>query len=851
MTEQKTEQNQQLHDIRSNYDEQFGFNVDTPTIRQTKKGLSPEIVKEISELKGEPQWMLDFRLKALETFMRKPMPKWGPDLSIINFDNITYYLSASKNKAKSWDDVPEGIKNTFDRLGIPEAEKKFLAGVEAQFDSEVVYSKVREDLEKLGVIFCSTDQALFRKFFGTVIPSEDNKFSALNSAFWSGGSFVYVPKGVDVPIPLQAYFRINTKELGQFERTLIIADEGSKVHYIEGCFTKGTPIKTTSGTKRIEDVQEGDTVPTHTGSYKRVYKTMKRKHTGTLCRIRFNGDSRQEMNITGGHPVLAVKRARKEYKNKTWNPEWTEAAKLEKFDYVSIPIERTVIAKDERFFSIQIGRGRHPSTTIDFKISTDKDFFRLVGYYMSEGSVMGENYLTFTFNKNERKYIEDVKALLEKFFGKTPLEYEEYKNGINLVLCSTLAARLFKQEFGKGAKNKSLPRWFMLEATEKQAEFVKGYWRGDGSFMNKKYEYGTKITFRINTISEMLAEQTRDILLRLNIFASINVWKKKAPRNTGFAVYIGGSYLREFANIVNYAVNELSEGNLLIKQKLVSIAQITENYAFVPIKSITKEKVKDLDVYNFSVEDDESYISHGIVVHNCTAPSYSTDSLHAAVVEVIAMPGAHVRYTTLQNWSNNVYNLVTKRAFAHKNAIVEWLDANIGSKITMKFPSVYLMGENAKADMMSIAFAGKGQLQDTGAKAVHLAPNTTSSIVSKSISKDGGRTTYRGLVRVNKGCTGVKSNVRCDALLMDDKSASDTVPYIEIDEKKVSIGHEASVGKIGEEQLFYLMSRGLSEQEATGLIVRGFFDCFTKQLPLEYTVEFNRLIEMEMEGSVG
>ena len=475
MTEQKTEQNQQLHDIRSNYDEQFGFNVDTPTIRQTKKGLSPEIVREISELKGEPQWMLDFRLKALETFMRKPMPKWGPDLSIINFDNITYYLSASKNKAKSWDDVPEGIKNTFDRLGIPETEKKFLAGVEAQFDSEVVYSKVREDLEKLGVIFCSTDQALkehpelFREFFGTVIPSEDNKFSALNSAFWSGGSFVYVPKGVDVPIPLQAYFRINTKELGQFERTLIIADEGSKVHYIEGC----------------------------------------------------------------------------------------------------------------------------------------------------------------------------------------------------------------------------------------------------------------------------------------------------------------------------------------------------------------------------------------------TAPSYSTDSLHAAVVEVIAMPGAHVRYTTLQNWSNNVYNLVTKRAFAHKNAIVEWLDANIGSKITMKFPSVYLLGENAKADMMSIAFAGKGQLQDTGAKAVHLAPNTTSSIISKSISKDGGRTTYRGLVRVNKGCTGVKSNVRCDALLMDDKSTSDTVPYIEIDEKKVSIGHEASVGKIGEEQLFYLMSRGLSEQEATGLIVRGFFDCFTKQLPLEYAVEFNRLIEMEMEGSVG
>ncbi|HIG97199.1 MAG TPA: Fe-S cluster assembly protein SufB [Candidatus Aenigmarchaeota archaeon] len=467
--------NNSLLDIRSDYDEKFGFNVDVKTVHQTKKGFSPDVVKEISSIKNEPEWMTQFRLHALEAFLRKPMPKWGPDLSNINFDNITYYLSASKNKAKSWEDVPQEIKNTFDRLGIPESEKKFLAGVEAQFDSEVVYSKLREDLEKLGVIFCSTDQALkehpelFKKFFATVVPSEDNKFAALNSAFWSGGSFVYVPKNVHVPIPLQAYFRINSKELGQFERTLIIADEGSRVHYIEGC----------------------------------------------------------------------------------------------------------------------------------------------------------------------------------------------------------------------------------------------------------------------------------------------------------------------------------------------------------------------------------------------SAPSYSAGSLHAAVVEVIALEGAHVRYTTLQNWSNNVYNLVTKRAFAHKNAIVEWLDANIGSRITMKFPSVYLIGENAKADMMSIAFAGHGQIQDTGAKAVHMAPNTTSSIVSKSISKGGGRTTYRGLVRVEKGCTNVKSNVRCDALLLDENSISDTIPYMAINEKKVSIGHEASVGKIGEEQLFYLMSRGLSEQEATGLIVRGFFDCFTKQLPLEYAVEFNRLIEMEMEGSVG
>ena len=471
----QTKNNTPLLDIRSGYGEQFGFNVPAKTVNETGKGLSREVVERISEIKQEPQWMREFRLRALDIFMKKPMPAWGADLSKIILDNITYYRSATKDSAKSWEELPEGVKNTFDRLGIPEAEKKFLAGVEAQFDSEVVYSKVREDLEKMGVIFCSTDNALkehpelFKKFFATIVPPEDNKFAALNSAVWSGGSFVYVPKGVEVPIPLQAYFRINSSSMGQFERTLIIADEGSKVHYIEGC----------------------------------------------------------------------------------------------------------------------------------------------------------------------------------------------------------------------------------------------------------------------------------------------------------------------------------------------------------------------------------------------SAPQYSSDSLHAAVVEVIALEGAHVRYTTLQNWWNNVYNLVTKRAHAHRNAFVEWLDANMGSKVTMKYPSVYLRGEHAKTDIMSIAFAGRDQHQDTGAKAVHLAKNTSSTIISKSICKEGGRNTFRGLVHVNRGCTGAKSHMRCDALILDEQSSSETVPNLEINEKDVSVGHEATVGKVSEEQLFYLMSRGLNEQEAVGLIVRGFFECFTKQLPLEYAVEFNRLIELEMEGSVG
>ena len=836
----------------------YGFHDKEDYVFKSDKGLTKELIEEISRMKKEPEWMLNFRLKSFEEYKKRPMPQWGANLNMIDFENIHYYVKPSNKSETNWDDVPAYIKDTFNKLGIPEAEQKFLGGVGAQYESEMVYHKIRKDLEEKGVIFLGMDDGLkqypeiVKKYFGTVIPYNDNKLAALNSAVWSGGSFVYVPAGVKVDLPLQAYFRINTKNAGQFERTLIIAEPGSSVHYIEGCFEKGASIKTLEGIKKIEDVAEGDVVLTHTNSYKKVYKTMKRKHNGTMCTINYYGDTRQKIRITGGHPILAVKGQKAEYKNSEWKQEWVESKDLEKSDYVAIPIERTVVSQEERFFSVKIGRGRHPAKTIQFKISTDKDFFRLVGYYMAEGSVMGKNYLTFTFSKNERKYLDDVTELLEKFFGKSPLEYKEYKNGISLVLCSTVAARIFKQEFNSGAKSKSLPKWFMLEATEKQSEFIKGYWSGDGSFMNKEYSWGAKRMFRINTISELLAEQTRDLLLRLNIFASINVWNRKAPRNNLFAVYVGGSHLHKFASVVGESINQSeTNSNLLLKQELISYAQLTENYAFVPIKEIKKEIATDVEVYNFSVNEDESYIAHGIAVHNCTAPVYSSDSLHSAVVELIAMKGSRIQYTTIQNWSNNVYNLVTKRAFAYEDATVFWVDGNLGSKITMKYPSIYLLGERARAEILSVAFAGKGQHQDAGGKILHYAPNTTSRIVSKSVSKDGGRTTYRGLLKVAEGCHGVKSHVTCDALILDDKSASDTVPYMEINEKDVNIEHEATVGKVGEEQLFYLMSRGLSEDQALTMVVSGFMEPFTKELPLEYAIELNRLIAMNMEGSVG
>jgi Fe-S cluster assembly protein SufB len=463
----------EAHELTKDY--KFGFHDVDVSVFRTEKGLSPEVVAAISAHKGEPEWMLKFRLKALAHFRKRAMPSWGADLSGIDFDNIYYYVKPVEEQSRSWDDVPDSIRQTFDRLGIPEAERKFLAGVSAQYDSEVVYHNIREDLDKLGVLFSDCDTGLrehpeiFRKYFGTVIPANDNKFAALNSSVWSGGSFVYVPKGVRVDIPLQAYFRINSDNMGQFERTLIIAEEGSYVHYIEGC----------------------------------------------------------------------------------------------------------------------------------------------------------------------------------------------------------------------------------------------------------------------------------------------------------------------------------------------------------------------------------------------TAPTYSSDSLHSAVVEIIAHKDAHVRYTTIQNWSNNVYNLVTKRAVAYEGARVEWIDGNLGSKVTMKYPAIYLMGEHAHGEVLSAAFAGEGQHQDAGSKCIHVASNTTSNVVSRSISKGGGRTSYRGHIKVHEKATGVRSSVRCDALLLDEESQSDTYPYMDIDSPDVSIGHEATVSKIGDEQIFYLMSRGLSESDATALIVNGFFEPFVKELPMEYAVELNRLLAVQMEGSVG
>ena len=844
--------------IEKNY-EQYGFREPDESVYKTKKGLSKEIVEEISKIKKEPKWMLDFRLKALEFFQKRPVPTWGADLSGLNFDDIIYYIRPTDKQAKSWEDLPDGIRRTFEKLGIPEAERKFLAGVGGQYDSEVVYHKLKEDLEKQGVIFADMDTGvreypeIVKKYFGTIIPPNDNKFAALNSAVWSGGSFVYIPEGVEVKTPLQAYFRINSENMGQFERTLIIAEPNSKVHYIEGCVTAGTHINTENGFVSVEEIEVGDRVLTHYGNHKEVYNTQTREYNGDLYQITCYGNSVETLSITEEHPILAV---RKEAHDKEVKTEWIIPKDLGKGDFLITPIDRNVIEQDERTFSILKGNGKHGFKEISLKLKTDKDFFRLIGYYLAEGCTIGEHYVSFTFNVGERSYIEDVKILLERYFDKSSLEYKPYNNGISIVLCSTIVARFFKSNFGNSAKTKHIPKWIEFEATEKQKELIKGYWRGDGSFSYEVYKGGTQRRFRINTISKTLALQVKRILLRLDIFASLNRWIKSGNRHDSYAVVIEGSYLHSFGNLIGFDFSSIpysiEYGNQkLVIDNLVSYVKIIGDYALSPIKEIKITKVKDLDVFNFSVKDNESYVANSIAVHNCTAATYQADALHAAVVEIIALPGSHVRYTTLQNWSTNVYNLVTKRARAYENAFVEWLDANLGSKITMKYPSVFLAGRGARAEILSIAFAGKGQTLDAGAKAIHLAPDTSSTIINKSVSKDGGKTNFRGFVKIFPGAENSKSHTKCDALILDEHSNSETIPQLDIDDNRVNVGHEATVGKVGEEQLFYLMSRGLTEDEAIAMIVNGFFETFVKELPLEYAVEFNRLIQLEMTGAVG
>ncbi|HEX9362439.1 MAG TPA: Fe-S cluster assembly protein SufB, partial [Candidatus Dormibacteraeota bacterium] len=742
----------------------------------------------------------------------------------------------------SWEELPPDIKATYDRLGVPEAERKFLAGVSAQYESEVVYHSLQENLTKKGVIFLDTDSALrehpdlFKEYFGTVIPPADNKFSALNSAVWSGGSFIYVPKGVKVDIPLQAYFRINAENMGQFERTLIICDEDSFVHYIEGCHSPNATVRVSDGERAIKDVQVGDFVLTHLGRWREVLETQKRRHRGDMLSIQFVGEGYRQLSVTPGHPFLVGR------KNADGRIEqhWLEAHQLNVGDLLAVPvIHETGIAPETELMSeVSVGRGRHTAVLEDTRVNISTATCWLIGAYLAEGTVpANESYVVFDSHSDEGAERQRIRETMRESFGIEPWEYTyPGRQGVSLRYSSVRAARWFIEQFGRLTANKRLPDWVFGLPAEQRASVVAGFYAGEGHWDSARDMY------RINQTNQSLAQRMRELLLTLGIRSTLSRSVRPEPRQPIWQLYICTPDNRLFEEAIGIAP--------LPRRSPQTSLEIDDGFLWAPIRSINTIWT-EMDVYNLKVDEDESYVCEGVVSHNCTAPIYTTDSLHSAVVEIIVKKNARCRYTTIQNWSTNVFNLVTKRAMAYRDATMEWVDGNLGSQITMKYPSVYLMEPGAKGDVLSVAFAGKGQHQDAGGKMIHVAPNTTSTITSKSISKGGGRTSYRGHVKIYPGANNVKSFVKCDALLLDDESRSDTYPYNDVDAENVTLGHEATVSKVSDEQLFYLMSRGIPRAEAETMIVNGFIEPFTKELPLEYAVELNRLIQLEMEGSVG
>jgi Fe-S cluster assembly scaffold protein SufB len=802
-------------DLRDSYTEKYGFHDAEQSVFKSRRGLDREIVAQISDMKGEPAWMREYRLKALEIFEKKPMPTWGPDLSTIDFENIYYYVKPTSEEARSWDDVPADMKRTFDKLGIPEAEQKFLSGVGAQYDSEVVYHKIQEKLEKLGVVFRSCDhglkehEALFKQYFGTVIPSSDNKFAALNSAVWSGGSFIYVPKGVHVDVPLQAYFRINTKDMGQFERTLIIVDEGAFVHYVEGCTAptyssdslhsavveiivkpgarcRYTTIQNWSNnvynlvTKRAVAYRDAtmewvdgnlgcitgdsqiyvnnDVVPIsriepganaytlNSGMGWDRRKVVAKKYSGKQPVFKLRTENHREIRATGSHPFLALCKSGRQI-----DLGWKRLDELKPGDLLAIAGQLPDHGKNHVFESPP--RRRAWAKQIDLPAESSDDLLWLLGLYLGDG-YLEPNRVNIAVPPGDRAHAR-MMQLLRKMFRVEPVVHG------NAVRINSGWMRDWIVSIGLdgNAHTKRVPQWvFTLPASQRLA-FIEGYLAADGT------RRANHKNVSVCSVSRELLEDVKALAISCGLNPrKISKWTRREKLPLGKEVKEYTAYLLYFG-----------EGRL------------EKPLYFSPLMEIEPQGVED--TWDIEIEGTHNFVANGFVVHN--------------------------------------------------------------SKITQKYPSVYMMEPGAHGEILSIAFAGHGQHQDAGGKVIHCAPNTSSKIISKSISKDGGRAGYRGLVKVQKGAVDSRSTVNCDALILDETSRSDTYPYMEIEEDRVTIGHEATVSKIGDEQLFYLQSRGIDKEEAAAMIVSGFIEPIVKELPMEYAVEMNRLIQLQMEGSVG
>jgi Fe-S cluster assembly scaffold protein SufB len=846
-----------------------------------RKGLTGDVIREMSGLKKEPQWMLEFRLKAYRRFLDKPMMPWFADkMPDLDFDDIYYYIRPTERQVDTWEQLPDSVKVTYEKLGIPEAERKYLAGVTAQYESEVVYHRNRDELAKQGVLFCDMDSAvreypeIVRRWFGRIIPPNDNKFAALNSAVWSGGSFIYVPPGVNVDMPLQAYFRINAENMGQFERTLIIADEGAQVHYIEGCsapvytsdslhsavvelvalpgsrityttiqnwsnnvynlvtkraraeaeshvewidgnigcLAEGSTVTTPGGVKPIELVMPGDQVLAFDEQCGELcFRRVTAKRFSGYQKVREVRLGTRALRVTDNHPFYSYRydpdRAKKLGR---YGLGYVRADSLEEaivpsssVDYGSphklmMPTTSTVFTSSNQWGSVFEVKHERKPRLVDIEV-TSEDLMWLFGLFVGDGSIEralakngGTRFAHVTFSvpttDRARDRLEQVMGwLLPGSPGGTR------RDGIAVRWSSVELADLFELNgFATGALAKRVPSWVLDLPESQRLAFVAGYLDSDGCAS------AGQRGFSIRSVNRQLLADTARILTSLGIVSRL--WTEHEGRPVtifGYESMSRGVHTLAF----NADLRLLSHVSPGLRSK--AEAQIPRLQAF---RTAGRSRI---ELPN-SVEIRKVEVSQPTVV----APTWD--------IEV-----------------EGTGNFVSEGFIVHN------------SRLTMKYPSVYLMGPKASGEVLSVAYAGEHQTQDTGAKMFHSAPDTTSTIVSKSISKDGGSTTYRGKVHVDPGATRAKSFVRCDALILDEQSESETKPYMEVGERDAEIGHEATVSKIGDDQLFYLMSRGLSEAQATSMIVNGFIEPITRTLPMEYAVEWSRLIELQMEGAVG
>ena len=836
-------------ELLANREYKYGFVTDIET-ESIPVGLSEDTVRLISAKKNEPAWMLEFRLKAYRQWLKMTEPDYWANFAYprINFQDIIYY-SAPKQKItkKSLDEVDPELLSTFAKLGIPLSEQKMLANVavDAVFDSVSVATTYKAKLKKAGVIFCPFSEAvheypeLLKKYLGSVVPVADNFYAALNSAVFSDGSFVFIPKGVRCPMELSTYFRINTENSGQFERTLIVAEEGAYVAYNEGCHPAGEQVLTATGWRNIEGIKAGDKVYDHNGRLQKVRAAMVRQFTGEMITVR-PVSRYNEFRLTPEHPVYAIKRqdvlAKTEPRRQNWLPEvstakllqakpqWLKADELQAGDFVLVP------------------KLQRPDST-----AFNDAELELLGYYLAEGSICFNNANkqftnSFAFGITEKDLIARTKHLIETLSGKRAYVVEnQERHGTNVQFYSQKMSDWFAQHCGKGATQKALSEELMNLSPEQTKVLLDAYLAGDGNV----HQRGNSTLVRFSTASETLARQVQMLLNKLDVQAWIQV------RPGGPAVFSHQQPERIINRQPLYQVGYTAD-------KKWDMVRETETHFIVPIREISREPFSDL-VFNIDVAETHSYLVKGFAVHNCTAPKFDTNQLHAAVVELVALDDAEIKYSTVQNWyagdkegKGGIYNFVTKRgACRGRNSKISWTQVETGSAITWKYPSVILQGDNSIGEFYSVALTNNAQIADTGTKMIHIGKNTKSTIISKGISAGKSNNSYRGLVKVMPKATGARNYTQCDSMLIGAKCQANTFPYIEVQNNTARVEHEATTSKISEEQLFYLQQRGISQEDAVSLIINGFCKEVFRELPMEYAVEAQKLLGMKLEGSVG